>query len=169
MIRLIKLFTTPTKAHRQCQMRLSNLLSEKFHNLKLVFVFCVWVEKCLRISSSHQLKVKVSTEVAITNMDLSVVDKDQSIGTKTTRYKRKLTNPGWIAVARNTHCWLVLQGGLPFQSQDPLYSRQPPELCYVLPAGGRQQRCGTHSSPGIFNFLPFATFPSAFSPLNLLW
>lgn len=32
-----------------------------------------------------QLKVKVSTEVAVTNMDLSVVDKDQSIGTKTTR------------------------------------------------------------------------------------
>lgn len=36
---------------------------------------------------SCQLKVKVSTEVAITNMDLSVVDKDQSIGTKTTRWE----------------------------------------------------------------------------------
>lgn len=48
------------------------------------FFFCT--EKCLRISSSsHQLKVKVSTEVVVTNMDLSVVDKDQSIGTKTTR------------------------------------------------------------------------------------
>lgn len=32
-----------------------------------------------------QLKVKVSTRVAINNMDLSVVDKDQSIGPKTTR------------------------------------------------------------------------------------
>lgn len=32
-----------------------------------------------------QLKVKVSTEVSVTSMDLSVVDKDQSIGTKTTR------------------------------------------------------------------------------------
>lgn len=29
--------------------------------------------------------MKVSTEVAVTNMDLSVVDKDQSIGTKTSR------------------------------------------------------------------------------------
>ena len=35
--------------------------------------------------SPLQLKVKVSTEVAITNMDLSIVDKDQSIGTKTSR------------------------------------------------------------------------------------
>uniref|UniRef100_A0A7N6B978 Dolichyl-diphosphooligosaccharide--protein glycosyltransferase subunit 2 n=1 Tax=Anabas testudineus TaxID=64144 RepID=A0A7N6B978_ANATE len=41
------------------------------------------------------LKVKVSTEVAVTNMDLSVVDKDQSIGTKTTRvdYPSKAKSP----------------------------------------------------------------------------
>lgn len=32
-----------------------------------------------------QLKVKVSTEVGITNVDLSTVDKDQSIAPKTTR------------------------------------------------------------------------------------
>eukprot|EP00063_Salmo_salar_P046978 XP_014021813.1 PREDICTED: dolichyl-diphosphooligosaccharide--protein glycosyltransferase subunit 2-like isoform X2 [Salmo salar] len=37
------------------------------------------------VASRVELKVKVSTEVAITNMDLSVVDKDQSIGTKTSR------------------------------------------------------------------------------------
>ncbi|XP_031680730.1 dolichyl-diphosphooligosaccharide--protein glycosyltransferase subunit 2 isoform X5 [Oncorhynchus kisutch] len=37
------------------------------------------------VASQVELKVKVSTEVAITNMDLSVVDKDQSIGTKTSR------------------------------------------------------------------------------------
>ncbi|XP_056129809.1 dolichyl-diphosphooligosaccharide--protein glycosyltransferase subunit 2 [Lampris incognitus] len=37
------------------------------------------------VANRVELKVKVSTEVAITNMDLSVVDKDQSIGTKTTR------------------------------------------------------------------------------------
>lgn len=36
---------------------------------------------CVRL----QLTVKVSTEVDVANMDLSVVDKDQSIGTKTTR------------------------------------------------------------------------------------
>uniref|UniRef100_A0A7N9AX33 Dolichyl-diphosphooligosaccharide--protein glycosyltransferase subunit 2 n=1 Tax=Mastacembelus armatus TaxID=205130 RepID=A0A7N9AX33_9TELE len=41
------------------------------------------------------LKVKVSTEVVVTNMDLSVVDKDQSIGTKTTRvdYPSKAKSP----------------------------------------------------------------------------
>ncbi|XP_046882159.1 dolichyl-diphosphooligosaccharide--protein glycosyltransferase subunit 2 isoform X1 [Hypomesus transpacificus] len=37
------------------------------------------------VANQVEMKVKVSTEVAITNMDLSVVDKDQSIGTKTTR------------------------------------------------------------------------------------
>ncbi|KAJ8361289.1 hypothetical protein SKAU_G00178140 [Synaphobranchus kaupii] len=37
------------------------------------------------VANDVELKVKVSTAVAITNMDLSVVDKDQSIGTKTTR------------------------------------------------------------------------------------
>uniref|UniRef100_A0A8C8DPQ1 Dolichyl-diphosphooligosaccharide--protein glycosyltransferase subunit 2 n=1 Tax=Oryzias sinensis TaxID=183150 RepID=A0A8C8DPQ1_9TELE len=37
------------------------------------------------VANQVELKVKVSTEVAVTNMDLSVVDKDQSIGTKTTR------------------------------------------------------------------------------------
>uniref|UniRef100_A0A8C8EWQ0 Dolichyl-diphosphooligosaccharide--protein glycosyltransferase subunit 2 n=1 Tax=Oncorhynchus tshawytscha TaxID=74940 RepID=A0A8C8EWQ0_ONCTS len=41
------------------------------------------------VASQVELKVKVSTEVAITNMDLSVVDKDQSIGTKTSRLGRK--------------------------------------------------------------------------------
>ncbi|XP_062842368.1 dolichyl-diphosphooligosaccharide--protein glycosyltransferase subunit 2 [Trichomycterus rosablanca] len=39
-----------------------------------------------RFVANHiDLKVKVSTKVAINNMDLSVVDKDQSIGAKTTR------------------------------------------------------------------------------------
>ncbi|XP_029503221.1 dolichyl-diphosphooligosaccharide--protein glycosyltransferase subunit 2-like isoform X1 [Oncorhynchus nerka] len=37
------------------------------------------------VANQVELKVKVSTEVAVTNMDLSVVDKDQSIGTKTSR------------------------------------------------------------------------------------
>ncbi|KAJ8385339.1 hypothetical protein AAFF_G00190550 [Aldrovandia affinis] len=48
--------------------------------------FSVAVDGDSRLVANHvELKVKVSTEVAITNMDLSVVDKDQSIGTKTTR------------------------------------------------------------------------------------
>lgn len=50
---------------------------------------------------------------------------------------------------------LCSQGGLPFQSQDLLHSRQSPELCHVLPAGRRQQRRGTDSSPGMLNHLPF--------------
>ncbi|XP_025932585.1 dolichyl-diphosphooligosaccharide--protein glycosyltransferase subunit 2, partial [Apteryx rowi] len=37
------------------------------------------------ISNKVELKVKVSTEVGITNVDLSTVDKDQSIAPKTTR------------------------------------------------------------------------------------
>ncbi|CAF92370.1 unnamed protein product, partial [Tetraodon nigroviridis] len=48
--------------------------------------FTIAVTGDSRLVANHiELKVKVSTEVAITNMDLSVVDKDQSIGTKTTR------------------------------------------------------------------------------------
>lgn len=49
---------------------------------------CLWIciDVTLCVAYVHlQLKVKVSTEVAVTNMDLSVVDKDQSIGTKTSR------------------------------------------------------------------------------------
>lgn len=50
------------------------------------YQFTVSVTGDSRLVGNHvELKVKVSTEVAITNMDLSVVDKDQSIGTKTTR------------------------------------------------------------------------------------
>ncbi|KAM6981282.1 dolichyl-diphosphooligosaccharide--protein glycosyltransferase subunit 2 isoform 2-T2 [Aplochiton taeniatus] len=50
------------------------------------YQFTVAVIGDSRLVGNHvELKVKVSTEVAITNMDLSVVDKDQSIGTKTTR------------------------------------------------------------------------------------
>ncbi|XP_049588540.1 dolichyl-diphosphooligosaccharide--protein glycosyltransferase subunit 2 [Syngnathus scovelli] len=50
------------------------------------YQFTVSVTGDSRLIANHvELKVKVSTEVAITNMDLSVVDKDQSIGTKTTR------------------------------------------------------------------------------------
>ncbi|XP_041944705.1 dolichyl-diphosphooligosaccharide--protein glycosyltransferase subunit 2 isoform X1 [Alosa sapidissima] len=50
------------------------------------YQFAVAVTGDSRLIANHvELKVKVSTEVAITNMDLSVVDKDQSIGTKTTR------------------------------------------------------------------------------------
>ncbi|XP_054641338.1 dolichyl-diphosphooligosaccharide--protein glycosyltransferase subunit 2 isoform X2 [Dunckerocampus dactyliophorus] len=47
------------------------------------------------IANRVELKMKVSTEVSITNMDLSVVDKDQSIGTKTTRvnYPSKAKSP----------------------------------------------------------------------------
>ncbi|XP_041112730.1 dolichyl-diphosphooligosaccharide--protein glycosyltransferase subunit 2-like isoform X2 [Polyodon spathula] len=37
------------------------------------------------VGSSVELKVKVSTEVGITNVDLSIVDKDQSIGPKSTK------------------------------------------------------------------------------------
>uniref|UniRef100_A0A8C5A3K1 Dolichyl-diphosphooligosaccharide--protein glycosyltransferase subunit 2 n=1 Tax=Gadus morhua TaxID=8049 RepID=A0A8C5A3K1_GADMO len=50
------------------------------------YQFTVAVTGDSRLVANHvELKVKVSTEVAITNMDLSIVDKDQSIGTKTSR------------------------------------------------------------------------------------
>uniref|UniRef100_A0A8C9VTM0 Dolichyl-diphosphooligosaccharide--protein glycosyltransferase subunit 2 n=1 Tax=Scleropages formosus TaxID=113540 RepID=A0A8C9VTM0_SCLFO len=50
------------------------------------YQFAVAVTGDSRLVANHvEMKVKVSTEVAINNMDLSVVDKDQSIGTKTTR------------------------------------------------------------------------------------
>ncbi|KAM9813803.1 dolichyl-diphosphooligosaccharide--protein glycosyltransferase subunit 2 [Neosynchiropus ocellatus] len=50
------------------------------------YQFTVEVTGDSRLVANHvEVKVKVSTEVAVTNMDLSVVDKDQSIGTKTTR------------------------------------------------------------------------------------
>uniref|UniRef100_A0A672F8M2 Dolichyl-diphosphooligosaccharide--protein glycosyltransferase subunit 2 n=1 Tax=Salarias fasciatus TaxID=181472 RepID=A0A672F8M2_SALFA len=50
------------------------------------YQFTVAVTGDSRLVANHvELKVKVSTEVAVTSMDLSVVDKDQSIGTKTTR------------------------------------------------------------------------------------
>ncbi|KAM6927884.1 dolichyl-diphosphooligosaccharide--protein glycosyltransferase subunit 2 [Xenentodon cancila] len=50
------------------------------------YQFAVSVTGDSRLVANHvELKVKVSTEVAVANMDLSVVDKDQSIGTKTTR------------------------------------------------------------------------------------
>ncbi|XP_056294230.1 dolichyl-diphosphooligosaccharide--protein glycosyltransferase subunit 2 isoform X1 [Pseudoliparis swirei] len=50
------------------------------------YQFTVAVTGDTRFVANHvELKVKVSTEVVVTNMDLSVVDKDQSIGTKTSR------------------------------------------------------------------------------------
>ncbi|TNN78587.1 Dolichyl-diphosphooligosaccharide--protein glycosyltransferase subunit 2 [Liparis tanakae] len=50
------------------------------------YQFTVAVTGDTRLIANHvELKVKVSTEVVVTNMDLSVVDKDQSIGTKTSR------------------------------------------------------------------------------------
>ncbi|XP_034023387.1 dolichyl-diphosphooligosaccharide--protein glycosyltransferase subunit 2 [Thalassophryne amazonica] len=50
------------------------------------YQFTVAVTGDSRLVANHvELKVKVSTEVSVNNMDLSVVDKDQSIGTKTTR------------------------------------------------------------------------------------
>ncbi|KAM7423154.1 hypothetical protein PAMA_010941 [Pampus argenteus] len=60
------------------------------------YQFTVAVKGDSRLVANHvELKVKVSTEVAVTNMDLSVVDKDQSIGTKTTRvdYPSKAKTP----------------------------------------------------------------------------
>ncbi|KAK6479475.1 dolichyl-diphosphooligosaccharide--protein glycosyltransferase subunit 2-like isoform X5 [Huso huso] len=47
------------------------------------------------VGSSVELKVKVSTEVGITNVDLSIVDKDQSIGPKSTKveYPSKANGP----------------------------------------------------------------------------
>uniref|UniRef100_A0A4W4FMN2 Dolichyl-diphosphooligosaccharide--protein glycosyltransferase subunit 2 n=1 Tax=Electrophorus electricus TaxID=8005 RepID=A0A4W4FMN2_ELEEL len=50
------------------------------------YQFSVAISGDSRLVGNHiELKVKVSTKVSINNMDLSVVDKDQSIGTKTTR------------------------------------------------------------------------------------
>uniref|UniRef100_A0A7N8WLZ6 Dolichyl-diphosphooligosaccharide--protein glycosyltransferase subunit 2 n=1 Tax=Mastacembelus armatus TaxID=205130 RepID=A0A7N8WLZ6_9TELE len=60
------------------------------------YQFTVAVTGDSRLVANHvELKVKVSTEVVVTNMDLSVVDKDQSIGTKTTRvdYPSKAKSP----------------------------------------------------------------------------
>ncbi|KAI3370460.1 hypothetical protein L3Q82_025225 [Scortum barcoo] len=60
------------------------------------YQFTVAVKGDSRLVANHvELKVKVSTEVAVTNMDLSVVDKDQSIGTKTSRvdYPSKAKSP----------------------------------------------------------------------------
>uniref|UniRef100_A0A8C6PAB8 Dolichyl-diphosphooligosaccharide--protein glycosyltransferase subunit 2 n=1 Tax=Nothobranchius furzeri TaxID=105023 RepID=A0A8C6PAB8_NOTFU len=60
------------------------------------YQFTVAVTGDSRLVASHvELKVKVSTEVSVSNMDLSVVDKDQSIGTKTTRvdYPSKAKSP----------------------------------------------------------------------------
>uniref|UniRef100_A0AAV2M607 Dolichyl-diphosphooligosaccharide--protein glycosyltransferase subunit 2 n=1 Tax=Knipowitschia caucasica TaxID=637954 RepID=A0AAV2M607_KNICA len=60
------------------------------------YQFTVAVTGDSRLVANHvELKVKVSTEVAVTNMDLSVVDKDQSIGSKTTRvdYPSKSKTP----------------------------------------------------------------------------
>ncbi|XP_008408405.1 dolichyl-diphosphooligosaccharide--protein glycosyltransferase subunit 2 isoform X1 [Poecilia reticulata] len=60
------------------------------------YQFTIGVTGDSRLVANHiELKVKVSTEVAVTNMDLSVVDKDQSIGTKTTRvqYPSKAKSP----------------------------------------------------------------------------
>ncbi|XP_043108465.1 dolichyl-diphosphooligosaccharide--protein glycosyltransferase subunit 2 [Puntigrus tetrazona] len=50
------------------------------------YQFSVAITGDSRFVANHiELRVKVSTQVAINNMDLSVVDKDQSIGPKTTR------------------------------------------------------------------------------------
>lgn len=50
-----------------------------YNNFIVLYLLKLWIDLL------SQLKVKVSTRVAINNMDLSVVDKDQSIGPKTTR------------------------------------------------------------------------------------
>ncbi|XP_026076627.1 dolichyl-diphosphooligosaccharide--protein glycosyltransferase subunit 2-like isoform X1 [Carassius auratus] len=50
------------------------------------YQFSIAIAGDSRFVANHvELKVKVSTRVSINNMDLSVVDKDQSIGPKTTR------------------------------------------------------------------------------------
>lgn len=60
-----------------------------FKNVKLpsgYYDFSVRVEGDNRyIANTVELRVKISTEVGITNVDLSTVDKDQSIAPKTTR------------------------------------------------------------------------------------
>lgn len=60
-----------------------------FKNVKLssgYYDFSVRVEGDSRyIANTVELRVKISTEVGITNVDLSTVDKDQSIAPKTTR------------------------------------------------------------------------------------
>ncbi|XP_038185686.1 dolichyl-diphosphooligosaccharide--protein glycosyltransferase subunit 2 isoform X2 [Arvicola amphibius] len=60
-----------------------------FKNVKLAsgyYDFSVRVEGDSRyIANTAELRVKISTEVGITNVDLSTVDKDQSIAPKTTR------------------------------------------------------------------------------------
>ncbi|PKU34467.1 hypothetical protein llap_15227 [Limosa lapponica baueri] len=56
------------------------------------------------IANKVELKVKVSTEVGITNVDLSTVDKDQSIAPKTTREPEKRPP----TVVSNTFTALIL-------------------------------------------------------------
>ncbi|KAL7837805.1 hypothetical protein SRHO_G00275160 [Serrasalmus rhombeus] len=66
------------------------------------YQFSVAVTGDSRLVANHvELKVKVSTKVAINNMDLSVVDKDQSIGTKTTRVE--YPNKGKASFIADSH------------------------------------------------------------------
>lgn len=85
-------------------------------------------------------------------MDLSVVDKDQSIGTRTTRLdKWSPTFLEYDAINTEYNRLFVLhmiQGGLSFQSQAIINCRQPPELCYGFSAGWCEHWCWTHPSPG---------------------
>uniref|UniRef100_A0A8C6IA43 Dolichyl-diphosphooligosaccharide--protein glycosyltransferase subunit 2 n=1 Tax=Mus spicilegus TaxID=10103 RepID=A0A8C6IA43_MUSSI len=66
-----------------------NVFELNFKNVKLssgYYDFSVRVEGDSRyIANTVELRVKISTEVGITNVDLSTVDKDQSIAPKTTR------------------------------------------------------------------------------------
>nr|KAF6330904.1 ribophorin II [Myotis myotis] len=66
-----------------------NVFELNFVNVKLssgYYDFSIKVEGDNRyIANSLELRVKISTEVGITNVDLSTVDKDQSIAPKTTR------------------------------------------------------------------------------------
>lgn len=66
-----------------------NVFELNFVNAKLssgYYDFSVKVEGDSRyIANTVELRIKISTEVGITNVDLSTVDKDQSIAPKTTR------------------------------------------------------------------------------------
>lgn len=98
-----------------------------FMNVKFssgYYDFSVKVEGDNRyIANAVELRVKISTEVGITNVDLSTVDKDQSIAPK--------NHPG----------------DLPSQGQGYLHRGQPPELRLVLPAGGREHWRRAHPTP----------------------
>ncbi|KAM9361207.1 dolichyl-diphosphooligosaccharide--protein glycosyltransferase subunit 2 [Symphorus nematophorus] len=68
------------------------------------YQFTIAVTGDSRLVANHvELKVKVSTEVAVLNMDLSEVEKDQSIGTKTRRETQEYPSKAKNSFTADSH------------------------------------------------------------------